>query len=202
MSFKSYLQGLLVLIIGIIIIFFYYSFFYSKNKEMIKETKNTIKKEIYVNEEISNELTNIEYNSTDSNGNTFYINAKKAIIDFDNKEKNEVQMKGVTSIILLKNRGQIVVSSKNATYNKINHDTFFYNDVEITYLNNIIVAQNVDLKFSDKESVIYNNVIYKNNDLSLYSDKIFIDMLTGNIKLQMLDDTNKVKLIARNEFIN
>ena len=32
----------------------------------------------------------------------------------------------------------------------MNHDTFFYDDVEITYLNNIIVAQNVDLKFSEK----------------------------------------------------
>ena len=111
-------------------------------------------------------------------------------------------MEGVTSIIFLKDKGQIIVYSNNAVYNKNNHDTSFYDSVEMVYMDNSILAENLDLKFSENKSTIYNNVVFKNNNLSLYTDKIFFDMVSGNIKFQMMDNTKKVKLITKNEFVN
>ena len=53
------------------------------------------------------------------------------------------------------------------------------------YLNNSIFSENVDLFFLIKICKIYNNVSYKNKNLNLNTDKILIDMLTGDIKLEM-----------------
>ena len=202
MRLKIYFQAILILIIGSIIGFFYYSFFHIKEDKISKIEDDQTKKKIYENNEISNEMTNIEYNSEDGKGNTFYINAKKAVINLNDKKKNLVKMEGVTSIIFLKDKGQIIVYSNNAVYNKSNHDTSFYDSVEMVYMDNSILAENLDLKFSENKSTIYNNVVFKNNNLSLYTDKIFFDMVSGNIKFQMMDNTKKVKLITKNEFVN
>ena len=41
-----------------------------------------------------------------------------------------------------------------------------------------------------------------NNNLNLITDKIFINMLTGNIKLEMKNNFDKVKLITNYELAN
>ena len=38
-----------------------------------------------------------------------------------------------------------------------------------------------------KKSKIYNNVIFENNKLVLKTDKILIDMISGDIKLEMVN---------------
>tara|TARA_Y100000590_G_scaffold459850_1_gene617914 strand:+ start:1574 stop:2185 length:612 start_codon:yes stop_codon:yes gene_type:complete len=203
MKFTLYFQILLIVIIGAIIGLFYYNFFYlvdekkSNIKDPIKE-----KAEQIVNDKISNELINIEYNSSDEDGNTYYINAKKAVILNDEKQKNLVQMEGVVAIINLINKENIYVYAESAVYNKFNHNTLFYNQVKIDYLNNSILSNNLDILFTEKISKIYNEVVFKNNSLDLYTDRILIDMKTGNIKLEMINNTENVQLIAKNGFIN
>ena len=78
----------------------------------------------------------------------------------------------------------------------------FYDNVEIEYLGNSISANNLDLIFSEKISRIYNNVVYKNNKLNLSTDKVLIDMISGDIKLEMNKKNQKVKLISKHEHIN
>ena len=74
--------------------------------------------------------------------------------------------------------------------------------MRIEYLDNLIVSQNLDVLFTDNLSTIYSNVSYKNNNLNLTTDIILIDMLTGDIKLKMLNKNNKVNLSTNYEFIN
>ena len=74
--------------------------------------------------------------------------------------------------------------------------------MRIEYLDNLIVSQNLDVLFTDNLSTIYSNVSYKNNNLNLTTDIILIDMLTGDIKLKMLNKDNKVNLITSYESIN
>ena len=113
---------------------FYYNFLRQDAKEASDFDKNK-KNEISISiSENSNELNNIEYNSIDSDGNSYYLNAKKALIKLDEEKKNEVLLEDVTSIINLKEKGIIYIKSKNASYNKQTNDTFFYKDVEINYL--------------------------------------------------------------------
>ena len=167
---------------------------------MIDE-KNELKEDILENE-ISSQLVNIEYNSIDSNGNTFYINAKKATVILQDQMENKVNLDGVVSIINLKNKGFINVYSKKAIYDKVTNDTKFFNDVRIEYLDNIKLSENLDILFSEKKSKIYNNVNVKNANLNLTTDNILIDMLTGDLKLKMNNNSEKIKLITKNELIN
>ena len=202
MNLKSIFQIIITLIILTILIVFFYSFFLNKDKIISENSKNTENIEISLNKEIANELVNIEYNSTDDEGNIYYLNAEKGIIETKDQQNNIVKLEGVVAVINLKDKGIINIFAKNAVYNKINHDTLFYNDVIIDYLNNSISANNLDVIFTKKISKIYNNVIVKNNILNLTTDKIMLDMITGDLKLQMIDGSEKVKLITKYEFIN
>ena len=133
-----------------------------------------------------------------------FISYEWELVEICNKidEKSTVRLENVVSIINIKNKGIININSKNAIYDRVNNNTSFYNNVEIDYLQNSIYSQNLDLIFTEKFSRIYNDVIYKNDKLILNTDMMFIDMITGDIKLQMNEKEKKVKLIADNEFIN
>ena len=195
MKLKLIFQTILILTIFIIIIAFYYTFFAEKNKDIenLSRLDDTKKIETEINEKVTSELTNIEYNSTDDKGNIYFINAKKAIIELEGQKSNKVNLEEVTSFINLKNKGILNIYAKNAIYNKVSHDTLFYNGVKIEYLDNIITSQNFDLIFSKNLSNIYNNVVYKNRNSSLISDNIIIDMETGDIKIKMINKVKKVR---------
>ena len=201
MNLKNLFQILLILLIVIIIALFYFNFFRTNKKESITESDQLELNERIYNEELSNELINIEYNSADNDGNQYYINAERAFIK-NIENENIINMEKVVSIINLQNKGIVNVYADNAIYNKINNNTYFSKDVRIEYLDNLIYSENLDLMFTDKISKVYNNVIFKNNNLNLFTDKISIDMVTGNIKFDMFNNLDKVRLITEYEFIN
>ena len=203
MSIKLGLQLLFFLLIVVILSFFYLTFFISEkdkaniSKSDIEEVENSL------NEKVSNKLVNIEYNATDESGNSYYINAKTASIEMgDNKMKNFVNMDGVVSIIKLIDKGIINIYSDKAVYNKSNHDTFFSGNVNIEYLNNSIYSENLDFNFSEKTAKIFNGVNFKNNTSNLITDKIIINMNTGDIKLTMDNIDQTVSLKSKYELIN
>ena len=200
---KNYIYQVLILIsIFVILMAFYYSFFYQKTKENISVVQKQNNKEINLDENVLNELVNIEFNSTDSDGNIFYINAKTAIVEKNDLDQNKVNLEGVVSIINLKNRGIVNIYSNNAIYDKVTHDTLFYNKVRSEFLDNSIVSENLDVFFTKKISRIYNNVVFKNDKMQLNTDKILIDMETGDIKLEMNKEKDKIQLFTKNEYIN
>ena len=202
MNLKSVFQIVLIFTIFTISGIFYYKFFVIKNKKTESITENKEQLNSKLEDKIESELINIEYNSSDSEGNTFYINAERAMVSKKDTKNNNINLEGVISIVNLKNKGIINIYSKNALYNKQNNNTLFFNDVKIEYLDNTIYSQNLDFIFTDKISKVYNNVVYKNNNLNLTTDKILIDMKTGDVKLEMINNYDKVKLIANYEFIN
>jgi len=202
MNLKSVFQIILLFTIFTISGIFYYKFFATKDKKVELITENEEQLSSKLEDKIESELINIEYNSSDSEGNTFYINAERAMVSKKDTKNNNINLEGVISIINLKNRGIINIYSKNAIYNKQNNNTLFFNDVKIEYLDNTIYSQNLDFMFTEKISKVYNNVVYKNNNLNLTTDKILIDMKTGDVKLEMINNYEKVKLVANYELIN
>ena len=196
MNIKTILQIIISLTIASILLAFYYTFFSNKDKEELDLSKS-VKEKIITNKNVLSELINIEYNSTDEEGNTYYINAEKATVDQLNPDKNEVTMEGVISIISLKNKVPIIIYAKNATYNKINNNTYFYNDINIDYLDKSIYAENLDLIFTEKVSKVYNNVILNSDNFNLYNDRILIDMISGDVKLVFINNSEKVKFIKK-----
>ena len=202
MNLKSVFQIILLFTIFTISGIFYYKFFATKDKKVELITENEEQLSSKLEDKIESELINIEYNSSDSEGNTFYINAERAMVSKKDTKNNNINLEGVISIINLNNRGVINIYSKNAIYNKQNNNTLFFNDVKIEYLDNTIYSQNLDFMFTEKISKVYNNVVYKNNNLNLTTDKILIDMKTGDVKLEMINNYEKVKLVANYELIN
>ena len=201
MNLRIFLQGFLLITIISILFAFYYSFLPNKSTNNDNARKNEKLSEINTDKKIANELTNVEYNSTDRYGNTFYLNAEKAYISLEDKPDNKVNLESVVSIINLKNKGIINIYSTYATYDKLNHNTLFSENVKIEYLDNLIESENLDVLFTKNLSTIYSNVVYKNNNLNLSTDIILIDMESGDIKLKMLKN-KKVNLITKYEFIN
>ena len=202
MKLTSVFQIILIFFVILISGIFYYNFFVS-NQTSLNSLEDINEKKIEeIDNEIKNQLINIEYNSSDEDGNTFYINAEKAIVTTDKIDDDNINLEGVVSIINLKEKGIINVLSKSALYNKINNNTYFFDNVKVEYLDNVIYCENLDIIFTDKTSKVYNNVSLNNKKLNLTTDKIIIDMLTGDIKLEMNDNLKKVKLITDYEFTN
>ena len=202
MNLKLILQSILVLSIIVILTIFYYSFFSNQNKTSSNTLNDISENEAIINDNVLNELVNIEYNSTDEEGNSFYINAERATTILDEQDQNKVNLEGVVAIIDLKNKGIINIFSKNAVYDKVSHNTLFFNNVRAEYLNNQIFAGNLDVIFTEKFSKIYNNVIYNDNNNNLNTDEVIINMVTGDIKLQMINKSKKIKLESKYEFLN
>ncbi len=202
MRLKLVAQIILAISIFFIIGLFYYSYLIDKKPETTKINENIEYQDESIGD-FKSELLNIEYNNLDSDGNIFYLNAKKAIVD-DGVEQNtnKVLLEGVTSILNLKNKGIINIFSDNAIYDKITHDTLFFNKVKVEYLNNLILAKNLDIKFSEKKSTIYNDVIFQNSSVNLFTDTVLIDMVSGNIQLKMANKNKTVKILTKNELIN
>ena len=202
MNLKSAFQIVLLFAIFVISGIFYYKFFTGNNNQAKSIAEESEEVHSNLDSQITNELVNIEYNSSDNEGNTFYINAQRALISSENQKNNDINLEGVVSIINLKNRGIINIYSNKAIYNKISNNTLFFDDVKIEYLDNKISSQNLDVIFTEKISKVYNDVVFKNNKLNLITDKILIDMITGDVKLEMKNNYEKVKLVTNYEFVN
>ena len=202
MNLKITFQIILLVTILTIISIFLYSFFIVNENQGSEIENDIVNNNVSLDTKISNELINIEYNSTDDDGNTYYLNAQKGIVEENEQIDNKIRLEGVIAVINLKNKGIINIYSKNAYYDKINHNTKFYEDVKIDYLDYSIFSENLDILFTEKISNIYNNVTVTNNTSNLKSDKIFIDLISGDIKLQMNNNLKKIKLVTNYEFIN
>ena len=202
MKYKNIYQLIIFISIFVILAAFYFSFFHQKNNMDQSEKNKQTEKSAKLKENILNELVNIEFNSTDSDGNEFYINAERAVVEMNQENENIIDLEGVVSIINLKNKDIINIFANNALYDKVSHDTLFYNEVKSEFLNNSIISKNLDVLFTKKISKIYNNVVFENDKIKLKTDKILIDMQTGDIKLEMESNSDKVKLLTKNEYFN
>ena len=76
---------------------------------------------------------------------------------------------------LINEENILIIEPDKATYNNSNYNTKFSNNVKITYLDNIINSQNLDLNFEENTVTAYNNVIYEGIRGQLRADNIVIN---------------------------
>ena len=101
-------------------------------------------------------------------------------------------MNKVTAVIFLLNGEKNFISSNEAKYNDENNDTTFSGYVKMNYNDNIVVSENLDLSFKDQTAVLYDNVNYRSNLTNLNADRIFVDFISKNTKIEMDDEKNNV----------
>jgi len=174
-----------------IIIFFFYKYFFLK-KEIINLTNKN--QNITVNGSENNLIKNLEYLSTDKNGNKYLIIAEYGEISAT--EGGDILMTNVIAQIDLFKKDTIYLSSDFAKYNTLTLDTNFNKNVVLEYTGHKINSENIDLSFEENFAWIYNNVVYKSSINKLFADRLEIDLLTKDSKIFMYDD-KKLKITGK-----
>ncbi len=191
-------------ILTLIVVIGYLTFLYLNKNEINKSVDGTVlktNKETQINEQIespqiSNQILDLAYKSSDERGNIYQINSISGTVE--DRNENILILEDVTAKIIIKNYGTFLIKSGKAKYNKLNLNTHFFNKVNLSYLNHSIKSEDLFLKYIDKEIRISNNVVYKNRNNLLKADEIDIDMITKTSKIYMKDEKNKVKGIIKN----
>ena len=195
MNKKIIVQLILFFIIILFTSLFLFKYFFSNQTEISKITKNNLASDLKVNS--SNIIENIEYKSSDNQGNQYIIKAKYGEILFEND--NTILMRAVVAVIIFSNYEKINITSEIAIYSINNYDTNFEKNVSIKYDNQILLSDNLDLLIKDNKIKLYNNVNYNNLNTDFLADQVEIDLLTKDIKIYMNNQGKKIKAIYNNE---
>ena len=185
MSSKSLIQSGIFLVISIILLVIYFIFF-NKNENLVKIN------EAEIDNNFDNKILNLKYNAIDEDGNSYIIESAAGKVA--EKEKNVLVLEKVTGIIKIKNSDDIIILSDFANYNKVTLDTYFYDNVRLTYDGHSIDSEELFMNYVEKNINIKNNVRYKGYNNKLYADILEIDLVTKFSKIYMLDKQKKVKV--------
>ena len=189
MSKKTIFQFFILSSIVIIILGVY--FLYFTDKKNIVEIKSKVNE----NNSIKNEddlITEMKYFSEDNKGNKYEIESDYGVINPD--QTNLIKMSEVKATVFLSNGEKIFISSKQAEYNNDNNDTTFSGTVKMSYGNNEISAENLELSFRNNFVTLYKDVKYDNGISNLTADKVLIDLVKKNTKI-LMNDKNKNILV-------
>ena len=160
-----------------------------KFEDAKKDTKQQNKLEKKSDETLKNLTKEIEYVTSNNNGDVFKIFAKYGKSSL--KKSDILNLEIVNGIISSNEKSDIYISSDFAEYNYENQDSKFYKNVEIKYDNKKISCDNLDLKISQNLAIAYNNVIIENNNSLMKAQIIEMDISTKDISI---NSQKKVKI--------
>ena len=186
MSTKSLIQSVIILVI-ITIVYFIYTFFLNKDQEVINLSK--------IDTNMDNKILDLKYNAIDEEGNSYIIESKSGKVS--EKDKSILILKEVIGIISVKNTENIMIVSDFAEYNKTTFNTYFYDNVKLTYDGHLINSDTLFMNYVDKNINIKNNVVYQGDNNKLLADMVEIDLVTKLSKIYMLDKEKRVKVELR-----
>ena len=195
MNKKVIIQLLLLVVLLVIITSFFYIYF---EKELNFKEKNTttIKTvESEIDDETGTLIKDINYSFYDTSGNNYELLSDVGIVDINNSDK--IFMTNVVATIYLVDSSPIKITSKHANYNKINHETSFFENVKVTHLIHKATSENLDISFNDNLASMYNNIVYNKPGTNLTADRLEIDLITKNSKIFMDNKTEKIKIIDK-----
>ena len=184
---KKIIQLLIFLILIIISIIFYLNYFQNPSEQKLDETEKT---EALI-EKQNNLIKNLRYNVNFDDNVQYSITAELSEIFYE-QESEFVKMQIVYARITDENGISLIIESDNAVYNNTNYNTKFHNNVRVTYLGNLITAENLNLNFTENIVTIKNNVVYEGIQGQLKSDNVTINLLTKETEIFMDDIKNKV----------
>ena len=188
MDRKTYLQISIIFLIIFIMIYIYVDYFRNSNKNIVEV--NELDPKLNIVKGTEDLITEMSYFSEDNKGNTYEIKSEYGVINPDNS--NLILMDKVNAIIYLVDGEKILINSEKAQYNDNNNDKIFKGSVEMIYIDHKINSENMDLSFNDKTVILYDNVRYNSSISNITADRIFVDLLNKNTKIQMNDDNSNI----------
>ncbi len=194
MNKKILIQISLMCLLILVTIMFYYKYFVVTNTSKVVTDSSTL------NTTTDNLIEDLKYFSKDIEGNKYLLKAKTGTSDKENP--NLIYLKSVKANIKLNDKNEIFVTSNKAIYNNVTFDTKFTGNVLITYENQQINCDIMDVKLSENIALMSGNIIYKNKFSKFYADLIEFDLLKKSTKISMLDKNKKVKIDYKKNGIN
>ncbi len=190
---KKVLQLFLSCLLIVISIFFYY--YYLKDSDQIIKNKKQIRDET-LDQNQNNLIRNLRYQVKFDNNTQYIITAELSEIIYKNDEEI-VKMQKVTAKFIDQENLPLTITSEKADYNNSNYNTKFSDQIIISYDDNFINSNNLDLNFSENTIRVYNNVVYEGLNGLAKTDNIKIDLTTKKIDIFMNDSEEKVKMISK-----
>jgi len=184
-----------LLLITIFIIVFSTFFLYFNKKQKLKTSSLPIIKEkkLSFDGETGTLIKDINYSFSDSSGNYYELLSEVGKVDINNSDK--IFMTNVVATIYLVDSSPVKITSKYANYNKINHETSFFENVKVTHLIHKATSENLDISFNDNLASMYNNIVYNKPGTNLKADRLEIDLISKNSKIFMDDKAKKIQII-------
>ncbi len=167
----------------------------SKNEE-IEEAKSenvNVKKKIKKNKpEINNLVTDIEYLTTDKNGNKYKILATSGRTNSENK--NILDLDNVRGIITSDKRSTVYIVSDFAEYNSSNLNSNFYQNVVVNFEDKEITCDYFDVDMKTNIAKAYNNVVVTDPGSIMKAGKIILNIETKVIDINPKNNENEVTI--------
>ena len=138
--------------------------------------------------EIKNLTKEIEYITSNKNGDIFKIQAKYGKSSL--KNSNVLDLEEVNGEISSDVRSTIYLSSKYANYNYTNQNSKFFTNVIIKYDDKTITCDKLDLIISENTAIAYSNVIIRDNKSIMKAQIITLDIITKDININSDDKIN------------
>jgi len=183
-----------------------------KNFDEKKETENQNKIKIENNEkkitssldlsekterkkpEIKNLVKDIEYLTTDKNGNKYKILAKSGRTNTD--DKNILDLDNVRGVITSPKRSTVYIVSDFAEYNSSSLNSKFYQNVVINYEDKEITCDYFDIDMQTNIAIAYNNVVVTDPNSIMKAGKIILNIETKVININPENKKEKVTVIT------
>ena len=158
-------------------------------KNEITETQKKLKPE---KPKIDNIVKDIEYLTTDKNGNKYKILATSGRTNSENK--NILDLDNVKGIITSNKRSAVYIVSDFAEYNAYELNSSFYQNVVVNYEDKEITCDYFDVDMKTNIAKAYNNVVVKDPKSTMKASKIILNIETKVININPDNDKKKVSV--------
>ena len=196
---KKIIQLVLIILLIIVSLIFYNEYF-KDNKKNAKKLESTAPKDQIFDENQNNLIKNLKYDIKIDDGKQYILTADLSEITYENIPEQEnieiVNMQVVNGIFVDESNIPITINSDYAVYNSYTYNTFFYDNVKVKYLDNIILSDKLDINFNDDIVYIYENVIYEGLQGNIETDNVKINLITRNVEMFMNNKLKKVKILS------
>tara|TARA_B100000073_G_scaffold344613_1_gene351801 strand:+ start:46 stop:624 length:579 start_codon:yes stop_codon:yes gene_type:complete len=191
---KKLIQLFIFLILIIVSFSFYFNFLKTNKTSDLKEIE--IKKNSSLLESDNNLIKNLEYNVTFDNNTKYTITAELSELKYED-DIEIVEMQFVTAIFNDKDGIPLIITSKNASYNNLNYNTSFSNNVKVIYLTNVLLSEKLDINFNKNIIKIYENVVYEGLQGTVKADNVKLNLMSKNMEIFMQNDNEKIEISSK-----
>ena len=153
----------------VVVGFFFYKKYFVQN-EVEKLISTEIDKDINF-KNTDNVINKFKYEVKLVDNGRFEIKAESSKVESNNDGEN-ISMNDVVAIFIDKINREIEIRSNKANFNTTSNNINFFGDIEVKYLNNLILADKLDFNYINNNIKIHENIFYKGSYGSVQADNI------------------------------